>query len=321
MTNTDTNGPSSTLNKKERSPNFPFITLSKALERARTVYSATKRYDARLADMANALGTGVKSSGTLQTLSAMISYGLLEDNGSGDTRKFKISELGFKALEDNRPGAKETALAEAALKPKLIAEYFALWGDDRPIDSISVSELRMERGFTEDGAKAFLRVYDDAIRYAVKPGNGKQSDADSKVAAQAADPIIDTNIEIGDLVQWESGGVLRLEKPTAVRAFHDHEGHLWAFVEDSETGIPMEELILQQKAPPAPRVPPTMPLEAKARPESISAPGMEEDRFTVDEGVVRVEFPKGMGAASVDELDQFFKLFIKKAARRAGNAS
>ncbi len=42
------------------------------------------------------------------------------------------------------------------------------------------------------------------------------------------------------------------------------------------------------------------------------------DRFTVDEGVVKITFPSGMTTASVDELDEFFKLFIKKAKRRAG---
>ena len=41
------------------------------------------------------------------------------------------------------------------------------------------------------------------------------------------------------------------------------------------------------------------------------------DRFTVDEGVVKISFPSGMTPASVEELEQFFKLFIKKAKRRA----
>ena len=44
--------------------------------------------------------------------------------------------------------------------------------------------------------------------------------------------------------------------------------------------------------------------------------GEEVDRFTVAEGVVKIAFPSGMSADSLDDLDEFFKLFIKKAKRR-----
>jgi hypothetical protein len=46
--------------------------------------------------------------------------------------------------------------------------------------------------------------------------------------------------------------------------------------------------------------------------------GEDMDRSTVDEGVVKITFPSGMTADSVEELEQFFNLFIRKAKRRAG---
>jgi hypothetical protein len=46
--------------------------------------------------------------------------------------------------------------------------------------------------------------------------------------------------------------------------------------------------------------------------------GEEGDRFTVGGGVVKVTFPSGMTTDRVAELEEFFKLFIKKAKRRAG---
>lgn len=45
--------------------------------------------------------------------------------------------------------------------------------------------------------------------------------------------------------------------------------------------------------------------------------GEEMDRFTVDEGVVKIIFPTEMSLDSVDELELFFELFLKKAKRRA----
>jgi hypothetical protein len=259
-----------------------------------------------------------KSSGTIQTVAALISYGLLDDSGSGDARKFKVTDLGFKVLEDNRPGAREAALKEAALKPRLIADYVERWAEGRPSDAICVSELRIEGGFTEDGAKLFLRVFDDAIAYAGVVETGKKTDAASNVAGTMNASPADKKIEVGDLVLWETDGALRLEKPTAVRAFQELEGQTWVFIEGSETGIRMEELMIEQKAPAARAPAPVMPIAPTNRQEpQQEAAGLDVDRFTVDEGVVRIEFPKGMGSASVDELDEFFKLFIKKAKRRA----
>jgi hypothetical protein len=319
MSETETTAsPQATGPKKERSPNFPFITLTKAMDRVRPIFDAAKRHETRMGDLAEALGSGAKSSSTLQTVSALVSYGLLEDSGSGDARKFKVTDLAFKALEDQRPGAREAALREAAMKPKLLAEYAELWKEGRPSDAISTSVLRIDGGFTEDGAKTFLRVFDDAITYAAAAQNDKKSDASSNGAAKADTPKSDVKIAVGDLVQWEANGTLRLERPTAVRAIQEHEGAQWVFVEGSETGIPMSEVLLDQKAPDdAPRVPPTLAIPPVRRDNDRAPDGMDVDRFTVDEGVVRVEFPKGMGTASVEELDEFFQLFIKKAKRRA----
>lgn len=181
MTATDTNPPPEASKvRKERSPSFPFIGLSKALERVRAVYAHAKRHEARLADLAAAWGMGVKSSGTIQTVAALVAYGLLEDQGSGEARKFKVTDLALKALEDQRPGAREAAQAEAALKPKLVAEYVEKWRGGRPADGICISELRFERSFTEDGAKAFLKVFDDTAGFT----KGVESDKNPDQAAQ-----------------------------------------------------------------------------------------------------------------------------------------
>ncbi|WP_441281129.1 hypothetical protein [Tardiphaga sp. 862_B3_N1_1] len=162
--------------KKERSPSFPFIGLTRALERVRAVYANARRHEVRIGDLASSWGLGAKSSGTAQTLAALLAYGLLEDQGSGDARKFKVSDLAFKALEDQRPGAREAALAEAALKPKLIAEYVDKWKEGRPADGICISELRIDRSFTEDGAKLFLKVFDDTAGFTTTAEPDKKPD-------------------------------------------------------------------------------------------------------------------------------------------------
>ncbi len=109
--------------KKERSPNFPFIPLKKAIERAEALHANHKKEAARLVAIAPSWNYGNKSSGLIQTVAALKQYGLIEDLGSGEDRKVQVSDLTRRIIVDQRPGAREQALKEAARSPKLFAEY------------------------------------------------------------------------------------------------------------------------------------------------------------------------------------------------------
>lgn len=208
MANTDNGNATSeeaTKGRKERSPSFPFIGLTKALERARAVFANARRHEVRMADLAAAWNSGVKSSGTLQTVAALLAYGLLEDQGAGETRKFKITDLAFKALEDQRPGQREAALAEAAMKPRLIAEYIEKWKDGRPADGICISELRIDRSFTDDGARLFLKVLDDTSSFTQGVETDKNTDTkeglDGQNSGESGDNLAD---KPKDRFPWET---------------------------------------------------------------------------------------------------------------------
>jgi len=95
--------------KKERSPNFPFIPLKKAVDRAEALHANHKKEAARLVAIAPSWGYGVKSSGLLQTVAALKQYGLVEDLGSGEDRKVQVSDLARRIIVDQRPGAREEA--------------------------------------------------------------------------------------------------------------------------------------------------------------------------------------------------------------------
>jgi hypothetical protein len=151
--------------KKERSPSFPFIPLAKALERARAVHEKYRREPARVTVVGGVWGLGAKSSGLLQTVAALKQYGLMEDSGSREDRKVTLTPLALRILIDTRPGQREAGLREAALKPRLFAEY-ARWAEHRPPDDHCISELQFEKGFTEDAAKTFIRVFGDTVQFA-----------------------------------------------------------------------------------------------------------------------------------------------------------
>lgn len=166
--------------RKERSPSFPFISLKKAVDRLKEMADAHKRNQARMITVGATWGYGAKSSGLVQTVAALKAFGLIDDLGGGADRKLQVSDLGWRILQDARPGAREAAIREAAVKPRLIAEYLNQWVPDRPSDAHCLSELRLDRGFGDAAASLFLKVFDDTVNYA----NLKNSDSLSPVLEQ-----------------------------------------------------------------------------------------------------------------------------------------
>jgi hypothetical protein len=246
------NGPQALKRSKERSPSFPFISLPKAVSRAQEFAKHYRRVATRLNDAAQAWGYKPKSSGLLQTVAALKAFGLVTDFGSGPDRKIELTDLAWRIIHDDRPGERDRALREAALRPKLISEFArGVWRDGRPPDNRCISELTLERGFTRDAAATFLRVYDATIDYTGLQRADKLPDSERSNYAKNAE---NGNIEVGDVVQWAPGGVMQFPHGRRVRALSD-DGQ-WAFVDGSETGLPMAELeVLEKPRQDPPRLP------------------------------------------------------------------
>lgn len=153
--------------KKFRSPQFPFIPLEKAVNRAREFEAQYHHHQARAANAVKAWGYGQKSSGGIQTIAALCAFGLMEDEGSLEDRKLKLTPLAMTILKDARAGAAKEALKTAALTPKSISEQWKEWGVVRPANAECISTLELDKGYSEEAAKRFLAVYDATILYAV----------------------------------------------------------------------------------------------------------------------------------------------------------
>jgi hypothetical protein len=163
-------------NKKERSPSFPFIPLKKAIERAQAMFTAHRRNQTRPSAVSDTWGYSPSSSGFMQTIAALKAYGLIDDIGRGEDRRVQLSDLAIRILTDAREGARETATKDAALKPKMFMEYSVIWFPDRPSDAHCLSELTLDRGFTQEAAKLFLRVFDENMSFALHGSPDKTND-------------------------------------------------------------------------------------------------------------------------------------------------
>lgn len=233
-----------------RSPPFPYVGLSKALEKTDQLYSAVRHHAAALPTAAKAWDTGPKSSATLQSVAALIQYGLLEDEGSGDARKVKLTPLALKIVMDKRPDSSErqSAIKEAALNPKTFEEIYSQFGPALGIDDAlllhSLTAERVQQGrapYSEQSAADVIRVYKDTIGFSGISESDKKDDKsdDADLEDGPRKPDI-ASAKVGEYVQWILLGVAQFEEPRRVRAVSD-DG-VWAFVDGSETGIRMTEL-------------------------------------------------------------------------------
>jgi hypothetical protein len=109
---------------------------------------------------------GLPSAEARDHIDALLAFGFVEQSGEGSERRIRISEVGRCLIED--PDQSSQILAEAAMKPKLIAEYIERWGRNRPTDDLSIPELKTAHGFSDEEAKLFLRVYDGTAPFACK---------------------------------------------------------------------------------------------------------------------------------------------------------
>jgi hypothetical protein len=294
---------------RDRSPPFPFISLEKAIERAREFETQYKKSAGRIPNVLTIWGYSTKSSGGLQTVGALKAFGLMEDEGVGSERKIKLTELAMRILKDERPGKRQEAIQEAALKPKVIGEFWVRWREGRPPDIECVSELTLERGFTETAAKRFIQVYDDTIRFAHVETADKVSDKLLK-ELEGLPP----KVKVGDLVQWAPGGVLQFPEPRRVAGLT--EAGNFVLVEGSDTGLPIGEVTVMpeqdMKVEPKPG---TLTMGGVAPEVKAAVPNVRQDVWNLDEGPVVLHYPAKMSAASFEDFEAWINLQLKKIKR------
>ena len=151
--------------QRDRSPAYPIVPLETALQRLTEFDTHFKRSPARPEKIGDAWGIKAKAYAD-RTAAALRYFGLLEYQGTGKNRHVVVSDQGRKFLRAQQEETKREVVKAAALRPKQIAKFWNDWGADRPADAACLDDLVLEKGFSEAGAREFLKVYDATISYA-----------------------------------------------------------------------------------------------------------------------------------------------------------
>jgi hypothetical protein len=163
--------------KRMRSPAYPFINVEMAIKRAKQFFEKEQRNAAPLRVAIKHWGYEPKSSGGLQTAAALISYGLMTDEGQGEARKLKLTPNALRILLDTRADSEDRAEAirTVALTPKIHQQLWRKWGNNLPSDENLRHTLILdwEPPFNPSVVDAFIKEYRDTI------ASAKPSDSDA----------------------------------------------------------------------------------------------------------------------------------------------
>jgi hypothetical protein len=295
--------------KRTRSPAYPFINLEAAIKRAKEFYDEETRNAASVKVAVKHWGYEEKSSGGLQTIAALISFGLLKDEGIGEKRKLQLTQNALRVLLDQRPDSTERAqlIKQAALTPKIHRDLWKKWGNELPSEHQFRYTLtaEWEPPFNEKSVDGFIREYKDTIAFAKLSESDKvaSEDGNSEDSEGGGSSYVP---KVGEYVQWESQGALQFKEPARVLRISTDGG--FAFVEGTSTGLPVNELRRADA--------PSTPLQ----PQIVRAPlllttNMQEDVYSIPEGRIVVQWPASLSAESVQEVKDYLKLLERKITR------
>lgn len=152
--------------RQGRSPSYPSIDLERAIGRARELWERDKQFSTPVLAAVKLWGYKGLTGPSGMTVAALKKFGLIEDEGSKSDRKIRVTDLAVTILNHPESKVREAAIREAALNPGIHALMWGEYGSSLPSDDNLMWMLTREMGFTETGAREFLREYRQTVRFA-----------------------------------------------------------------------------------------------------------------------------------------------------------
>jgi hypothetical protein len=162
---------------KMRSPNYPAVSLTEAIQRVRALWTKEKRTAVPADVAARAIGYSGLSGPSRSTLGAMKKYGLVDS----DDKTVCASALALRILHPANEGEQLQATQQAALMPELFASLHGAYAEasDDALRSYLITKLH----FSESGARQVIKTFRETISLAkldkseyIPPRNGGGED-------------------------------------------------------------------------------------------------------------------------------------------------
>jgi hypothetical protein len=147
--------------KHGRSPAYPGISLSEAIEKARALYNAEGKYAAPMPSAFKAWGFSEKSSGGRETRAALRYFGLISIEGDSETGKVKLTDDAYRVIMDTREDQteKNTIVRRLALTPAIHQKLAAQYPEGIKSDSTAVHFLMFDEGYSPTAAAQLIEEF------------------------------------------------------------------------------------------------------------------------------------------------------------------
>ncbi len=236
--------------KAIRSPSYPSMSLRDALHAIGKIESVYRSIPIDRETAAKLIGYSSLSGPAAKALAALAAYGLFDRAGKGEAR---VTPRAIAILHAGNEDERRMHLLEAASEPPLFSELRDRFsGIAIPPESGVITYLNRQ-GFNPNAVRPAANAFLETMRFVEElkanesHGSKVTDDIESSGSKAASNEATFGGAVIGDLVQWESQGVLQFPKPLRVRFVSD-DGE-WIVVEGSQTGVPMSEVIVESKTP------------------------------------------------------------------------
>lgn|GEM_PF-808506 len=164
------NEKSTSMVRRHRSPAYPFLSLPAAIDKAQLFFEKERSHKVSVQAALEHIGYGPGSSSGFRVLASMLQFGLLEEEGSKDSRVVWLSDLGRQIVLDKREESPEriAAIKQAALRPEIHNELWARWKDHGglPSDATIETTLIKDMGFNPKAAPEFIKELKDSFSFA-----------------------------------------------------------------------------------------------------------------------------------------------------------
>lgn len=273
-----------------RSPRYPSMSLEDAIEHGRTIFDKDRRHPIAREVAASHIGYKSLNGAADSALSSLMQYGILEKVTKGEVR---VSQWTVDILHPDNPSQRISAIRSAGQNPVLFRALNERFAETVPSNETLRSYLTREN-FNDRAIGPVIAAYTKTRAYVTQECANESSipranpDADlGHDEDEGDDAPTFGGASVGDLIQWEIDGALQMETPMRVRLV-TNDGQ-WVAVEGSEAGIPMEQVIVRERAR-APRIEaPRFAIETpkpQPHPDAVAAiaEGWKEERLIDDGG-------------------------------------
>jgi hypothetical protein len=151
--------------ERVRSPNYPVVSLQKAIERAKVLYDAYGGAEIPIGVVHQKWCYKPFTVNAIQLGAALKAYGLVDVKGKGKNQFIKLSDRAQKILGGHPD--REILLREAALSPTIYKEIWEKYQPEGlPPDEALLAYLQWERKFNPNYINRLIADFRDTITFA-----------------------------------------------------------------------------------------------------------------------------------------------------------